>query len=201
MKLTNVLTCMVALTSAVLMPPSVSASLIAHYEFEELGSTTITADSSGNGHTGTLEGDSVIINDAERGNVYYGEVYDGTPGNGTGVNIDNTVAIPSLAANGGVTLAAWVKRSADNEGASTYAYVIGLGAGGDVPVMSLGIQDGTGAVYGYIEGAGSPDAQVAVAGAAGAVTDGVWTHVAITYDRANDVAKVYVDGTQSGFLS
>ena len=169
---------------------SASAGLVAHYEFE--GSTT---DSSGNGRTGTFEGNASITNDAARGNVYYGEKW--TSGTGTGMDINAAVAFPNLPTNGGVTLAAWVKRSSNKGSASSLACPIALGAGGDNPIVSIAVTT-SGKVYGYIEGTGSPDSQVAVGGADGAVADDVWAHIAITFDRANDIAKVYVDGLQSG---
>ncbi len=175
------------LTQAGDPPPNISVGLIAHYEFEQDNN-----DSSDNGHTGTVVGNGSIVNDAERGWVY------SNPDSTSYVDIDNTFEIPSLPADAGVTLAAWIKR--DNvtlDYAGNYAGVICLGRGGDNPIMEITIRN-DGALHGYIEGDGEGYDQVTLTSPAGAVTNEVWTHVAITFDRANDVAKLYVDGTQSG---
>ncbi len=167
-----------------------SAALVAHYEFESAPGG-ITPDSSGNGHSGTLEGTSAIVSDPTRGNVYSGQLW--TTGTiGSGVNINSTIAIPTLAANTGATFAAWINRSTTNGNASSGAYVIGLGESGDNPTMTLGINDTNGNIVGIVEGDGA-DTQVIVDGNT-AVANGVWTHIAITYDRVNNQAITYVNG-------
>ena len=175
---------LVTCVALLIVSQNASAALIAHYEFES-GFT----DSSGNGHTGTVTGGGVIVNDSERGNVYDNP-------SASFIDIDSTVAIPNLAANGGMTFAAWVNRdnfTASSSGSLTA--VIGLGVSGDNPVMLMGVAN-NGSLGGYFEGDGGSD-QVQLVGTAGEVTNEVWTHIAITYDRANNQAKSYVNGVLS----
>ena len=58
--------------------------------------------------------------------------------------------------------------------------------------MTLGINRQNRCVVGYIEGDGASDQVEAVGDTS--VSDGVWMHVAITYDRANNKAVSYVNG-------
>ena len=53
--------------------------------------------------------------------------------------------------------------------------------------------DANGRLNGWAEGAGAGDAQVEVTSLA-TVAAGTWTHVAISYDRANDLASLYING-------
>ncbi len=181
---------MIAGVIASLSMQNASADLVGFWKFESAPGG-VSADSSGNGRSGTLEGTAAIVSDPTRGNVYSGQLWT-TGTTGSGVNINSTIAIPTLAANAGATFAAWINRSTDNGNASSGAYVIGLGQSGDNPTMTLGIDDATGYVVGFVEGDGA-DTQVTVVGNT-AVANGVWTHIAITYDRVNNQAITYVNG-------
>lgn len=170
--------------------PAPETGLIAHYEFEDGPGSLRAADSSGNGHTGTLINGASIVNDPERGNVY---AYQN--GRGSHLDIDVTSLLPSLPSEEGLTLAAWVKLD-DDVRVGDFAGVLVLGQSGDNPVMMMTVNN-RGSVGGYVEGDGA-DRQVTLTGPAGAVAAGVWTHIGLTIDRAQDVAKLYVDGIQSG---
>ena len=163
--------------------------LVGQWEFEsEAGG--ITPDSSGNGHDGTLEGNATLTTDAQRGSVLE---LSGLGVDADGVNIDSTLEIPTLPAGRGVSLAAWIKRNADASAGDVFSYVIGLGSSGNFPIVTLGISDSTGFIRAFIEGDGAGSDQVDVDGDT-AVSDGVWTHIAVTFDRQNDEAITYVDG-------
>ena len=162
------------------------ATLIAHYEFE--GNYL---DSSGNGHTGTTVGSGSITNDLERGLVY------DNPGHPSYLDVDSTIEIPTLSANTGVTVAAWIKRDDTNLGEDgQYAAVIGLGTSGDNPIVLMAVRN-SGAMQVYVEGDGGSD-QVGMTGPSGAVSNEVWTHISVTLDRVNNIARMYVNGEQSG---
>jgi hypothetical protein len=167
--------------------------LVGKWEFEsEAGG--VTPDSSGNGHDGTLEGNANLTVDAERGSVLE---LSGLGAEAARINIDSTVEIPPLPAGRGATLAAWIKRNADTSAGDKYAYPIGIGQSGNFPIITIGIADATGFVTGFIEGDSGGNDQVEVIGDS-AVADGVWTHIAITYDRINNEAITYVNGVAQG---
>ena len=84
-----------------------------------------------------------------------------------------------------------------DSGGHKYGYIVAVGASGDIPVMSLGINDDTRFVTGFIEGDAEGDDQIMVVGD-NTVEGGVWTHVAITYDRVNNEAITYVNGVAQG---
>ncbi len=165
-----------------------SLGLIAHWDFETQ-SDGITPDSSGNGHSGRLEGKAQIVTDAERGNVLS---LSGFKSNGDGVDIDSVTEIPTLLEHRGVTFTAWIKRNSDASAGFRHGYIVALGASEDSPIMTLGINKSNRRVIGYIEGDGASD-QVEVVGDS-SISNGVWTHVAVTYDRANNKAFTYVNG-------
>jgi hypothetical protein len=164
-----------------------SAALVGLWEFESAPGG-LTPDSSGNGHSGTLEGNANLTVDAERGSVLE---LSGLLVDADAVNINSTIAIPTLPANGGATFAAWIKQNSDTSAGNEYAYVLGLGASGNAPVMTIGI-DVTGLVTAFIEGDGA-DTQATVTGDT-VVVGGVWTHIAVTYDRVNNQGITYVNG-------
>ncbi|MCH7224799.1 LamG-like jellyroll fold domain-containing protein [Haloferula sp. A504] len=167
--------------------------LVGKWEFEsEAGG--VTPDSSGNGHDGTLEGNANLTMDAERGSVLE---LSGLGVDADAVDIDAILEIPTLPSGRGVTLAAWIKRNADASAGDIYSYVIGLGDSGDIPIVTLGIDDATGLVKGFIEGELAGNDQVDVDGDT-VVTDGVWTHIAVTYNRINNEGITYVNGVAQG---
>jgi hypothetical protein len=162
--------------------------LIGHWEFENDAS-----DSSGNGHTGRFGGSATVVIDPVRGKVLS---LSGLQSNNDMVDIDSVKNIPDLLEHRGVTLAAWIKRNTDASAGSHFGYVVCLGASGDNPVMSLGIDQWSRMVTGYVEG-DEGEYQVRVSGDT-AVVNGEWTHVAITYDRVKDEAVTYVNGVAQG---
>ena len=107
--------------------------LIGHWEFEDSIGGEHTLDSSGNGHTATLIGSAEILSDPVRGKVLS---LSGLKSSNDMVDIDSVKNIPSLLAHRGLTLAAWIKRNDDASAGDKYAYVIGLGASRDKPVMT-----------------------------------------------------------------
>jgi hypothetical protein len=157
--------------------------LIGHWTFEALIDGDQAPDASGNGHTSHFEGGAGIVDDPVRGNVLSLAGKDM-------VDINKVKNIPNLLPHRGLTLAAWIKRTPSSSLETRYAYVIGLGQEGDNPIATLGIFNGV--VTGYIEGDGNTD-QVLVTGDT-LVKDGVWTHIAITFDRAENQAISYVNG-------
>ena len=161
--------------------------LIAHFEFEDGPGSSTAVDSSGNGHTGTLLGGASIINDVDRGLVYSGD------GDGSHLEFDSTVAVPNLAANGGVTLAAWVKVT-NLAGSDNTAAALTLGTTGNNPLVIMSVTSG--GLGGYIDSTGgSAQTSFPGAGTDGLVAQDIWTHIAITFDRFNHEAKLYVNGS------
>ena len=166
-----------------------TAALIAHHEFE--GGFT---DSTGNGHAAVPVGSGSLVSDPERGNVYHNPT---TTSPRSYLNIDGTVAIPNLPANAGLTLAVWVRREAYTAGSGgNLVGALALGAGGDAPIASIGVNN-SGAIVSYIEGSGGAD-QVFMSSANGLVANEVWTHLAVTFDRANNVGRLYLNGVRTG---
>lgn len=120
------------------------------------------------------------------------------------VDIGAQVNMPNLAANAGMTLALWVNPQnvffdgearphygSDTAANADFAHLVILGGYGNTPIMSLEL-DSSRRVHGWVEGDGT-DTQVEVTGDASIVAND-WTHIAITYDRANNEAKTYING-------
>jgi len=166
----------------------VARGLIGHWEFESQ-TDGVTPDSSGNGHSGRLEGNAAIVSDAERGKVL---ALSGLRSSGDGVNIDAIREIPTLLPHRGATLAAWIKRNPDSSAGYEHGYIVALGASGDAPIMTLGVSKDSRRPMGFIEGDGDAD-QAHVSGDTG-LLDGEWTHLAVTYDRAANQAITYLNG-------
>ena len=180
------------LTSTLLAGVPASAALIAHYQFE--GDFT---DSTGNGHTAIPVGSGSIVSDPERGNVYYNPT---TASPRSYLDFDGTVAMPTLPANAGLTLAVWIRRDVYTAGTTVptgnLVAALALGTGGDAPIASIGVNN-SGAIVSYIEGNGAAD-QVTMLSANGLVPNLVWTHLAVTFDRVNNVGRLYLNGVQAG---
>jgi ferric-dicitrate binding protein FerR (iron transport regulator) len=164
-----------------------SQGLIGHWRFEDAIDGVYTSDSSGNGHTGRLEGGAEVITDPVRGKVLS---LSGIPSSKDMVDIDSVKNISNLLANRGITLAAWVKLNSVSSTNLQYAYVVGLGQEGDHPIATLGVLNGV--VNGYLEG-DVASRQVGVTGDT-TIKAGVWTHIAITIDRVGNKAISYVNG-------
>ncbi|TWU26015.1 LamG-like jellyroll fold domain-containing protein [Bythopirellula polymerisocia] len=173
-------------------------------------------DLSGNGHHGdesgtwwNFDGDTIVNADlwddvgGARGGVFahrstHEQFYETQVRVGNAENnrviLDST---PSIAAGAGITLALWVNPEIDHVeygnivgGDAKFAHLIALGGYGVAPIVTIEL-DASKRVHGYIEGTGG--AQVEVTGV-GSVPANTWTHVAITYDRVNDVATTYING-------
>lgn len=106
---------------------------------------------------------------------------------------------PTIAANAGITLALWVNpetiHARGNNPDPKYAHLIALGAYGDNPIATIELSQpnaSTKYVHGWIEGNGA-DTQYEITGTTN-VAANAWTHIAITYDRVNNVAITYVNG-------
>lgn len=174
-------------TTSLPLNEGISQGLVGHWDFENTAYYSRTEDTSGNGHTGILQGDADIVTDPERGKVLS---LSGNASRKGMVDLDSVKNIPNLHAHRGLTLAAWIKRNPSSSSNLRYAYVIGLGQEGDHPIATLGVYNGV--IDGIIEGEeGSKQAQVA---GDISVKDGVWTHIAITIDRMENRAVSYVNG-------
>ncbi len=115
-----------------------------------------------------------------------------------GNNKNNLVEFTSMsdvAANAGVTLAAWINPETVHVVGGNpdpdFAHVIALGAYGDNPIMTIEL-DSSKRVHGWVEGNGA-DTQYEITGSA-SVSANAWTHIAITYDRVNNLATTYING-------
>ncbi len=103
---------------------------------------------------------------------------------------------PAIAAGGGITFALWVNPETTHSRSATnadpdFAHLIALGAYGDNPIATIEL-DSNKRVHGWIEGNGS-DTQYEITGTA-SIAANTWTHIAITYDRVNNVATTYING-------
>ncbi|MBN2211383.1 MAG: PEP-CTERM sorting domain-containing protein [Sedimentisphaerales bacterium] len=110
------------------------------------------------------------------------------------------ISTPTLAADGGLTIALWVnpetvhcreRTKTNNNPDCDFGHLVVLGAYGNAPIMSMEL-DADKHVHGWIEGDGT-DTQYEIIGT-GTVAANTWTHVAITFDRANDVVTTYING-------
>ena len=168
---------------------------VARYEFE--GNLD---DASGNGHTGTIVDNAMIVDDPQRGMVI--DIPDGT----SLVNIHSTVPIPAFAPQTSITLAAWIKRMDTENIGDNFRYAINLGANGDNPIVTLGV-GGNDTIISYIETdqpGGNLD-QVNVFGST-RIEPGVdpwehWHHLAVVHDRSTDLAHTYLDGSLDNTVS
>lgn len=150
-------------------------AIVGQYDFDD----GTADDGSGNSHNGTLVGDAVIINDAQRGKVLSldgdGDRVD--LGNGSWTNLGNNI-----------TIAAWIKvdefdvnyQTAVAKGNNTYR----LGRSGGKDGMAFLVTRDSG-------GYGS-----AFAGDNQGITvdDSQWHHIVGTYD--GDVVRIYIDGQE-----
>lgn len=172
--------------------------LIGHWKFEGVRDSLVP-DLSGNGQLGRMKGDAEIASDPERGQVLRLHNIGAKQGL---VALSSIKPIPSLLAHRGLTLALWVRRDIYTAGTNTdfgpgnLVAALALGASGDHPVATIGVNN-AGGITSFIEGDGGSD-QVHLLSADGLVSDEVWSHLAVTIDRENDVAKLYLNGVQVG---
>jgi chitodextrinase len=154
-------------------PSSPPAGLLAGYAFSE-GTGTVAADTSDNGHDGTVAGATWTT----------GRYGSGLSFNGSSGRVD----LPALGTfyDTGFTLEAWVKKRTT---ASDVA-VLGTWVGGESGGPMIWVHHGTGrynltlntgALASYLDSGRAPGV-------------GVWQHVAATYDGI--VARFYVDGAE-----
>ncbi len=152
--------------------PAVIAGLVASYAFGEGAGTTV-ADSSGNGHTGT------VANTAWTASGKFGPalVFNGT---------NAKVTIPDAATlhlSSAMTLEAWVKPASVTPSWRDVIYK------GDDNYFLEAVYPGGGPAGGVTTGSSD-----AFAGGSAALPVNTWSHIAATYDGAN--IRLYVNGVQ-----
>ncbi len=146
---------------------SESATLIGHWRLDEASGTT-TADSSGNGRTGTLVSGPGWID----GVIGSALAFDGA---------DDHVAIADLPAPTSISIAAWIR---PENGAGTDRIIVNKHNG----EYDLRL-DESGRLGATIGGVSLSDSAF-IFGA----EPGRWYHVAVTFDSASDAMRLYRDG-------
>ncbi len=164
-----------ATTSVTAATQAASPGLVAAYSFNE-GAGTAASDSSGSGNPGTISG-AVWTSSGKFGGAL---VFDG-------VNDSVTVADSnSLDLTGGLTLEAWVKQ--DSGGSGWHTAILKERPGG--LAYALYSKTSASGPSGHIQ-VGSTQARARYGTQ---LVNGVWNHVAATYDGA--AVRVYVNGAQ-----
>lgn len=137
------------------------------------GTGTTTADVTGNGYDGTLNGNVTWSPDTPSGSGY-SLAFDGTNG---------YVSVPSTfnAADGAFSATAWFNVTEHNNGHIILSQPAGTGA-----AVAWAAINGSGYIYSWLGGSRmlSPDS----------VTTGEWHQVAMTYDPDTQVKSMYLDG-------
>ena len=158
---------------------SSDSALVAAYDFE-----TDAIDVTANGHDGTI----TAADCKASGKVGTGCAFDGAT---------SYIQIPDDASlnfgSGDFSLEAWIKLTDYTSG---FAFgVLGKQVSGNDRYYLDYRGDLTDSVQGSIaDGANNID----INSANNAITDNNWHHVVLTVDQTNDIAKVFVDGIQSG---
>lgn len=151
------------------------SGLVAHWKFDE-GSGSTTADSSGNGNTGTISGATWTTS---------GKYDDALDFDGTNDRV-NVSDDDSLDLTTGLTIAAWVNRGTagdeyetvvfkNNSGNSDLVYLMYSESNTNQPGIWVNSSN-------FCKGTG--------------LSTGTWIHLAVTYDGSN--LKVFEGGTQVG---
>ncbi|MCI0619669.1 LamG domain-containing protein [Candidatus Wolfebacteria bacterium] len=162
---------------------TLSNGLVAYWKFDDNEVITTAADTTGNGHTGSVF------------NISASEWSDGSGFIGAAIAFDDDtserVEIPdtsSLFMGNTITLAAWVQRAGTSTTDAIYADL----RSGDVPTVEYDFEfqsNETQMVLYSNDGAGG---QVSVAGTIGSYNLNDWIHVAVTWDGSD--ARFYLDG-------
>ncbi len=148
---------------------------LVHYPFSETSGTS-TADASGNGKTGTLNGGASFSA--------------GQSGNAVTLNGTNGyVGMPAGIANGAteVTVATWVKAN----GLSNWTRIFDIGTGASNYMFLSPQPGGAGLRFAITTGGNGAEQQI---NSTTAFPTGVWKHVAVTI--SGSTGRLYVDGVQ-----
>lgn len=160
---------------------------LAHWKFDE-ASESVSIDSSGNGHTGTIVGAAKALGQLEGGLSFDGVndyVFASDPQSGgtTGIGLDMGAR--------DWTVAAWIKTAASGMVVTKMGFVGGGNADGWG--MSVSPNGTLGAV---LHKSGGATVNI-FSGDGTTVNDGDWHHIAVVFDRAGSMTR-YVDGVRSG---
>jgi len=170
-------------------------NLVGYWKFDDTSSgtaLTTAIDSSGWGNTGTLVGSPTWTT----GNVGSGAL----SFNGTSQYVQvGSVSTFDFGSSISFTLSAWVKTSSSGQqriiSTGHFGWTNGFflkasnaDSGTDVASVEAGIGAGT-----------VQSSSIAFSGTV-TTNDGNWHHIVVTFDQTNYVAKIYVDGIQSGIV-
>lgn len=156
-------------------PPPLPGNIVGHWKFDE-GSGTTASDSAGT-NIGTLLGDPTWV----AGKINQTLDFDGV-GDYVDVGQDSSIKVTS-----NLTLSAWINTSADPVG--RYQGII---ARGTYVAFMLHPTEDVLRVYATPSGGSGKEALRCSTGAS--LNDGLWHHVAVTYDGAT--WRAYVDGIE-----
>ncbi len=148
-------------------------------------------DQSGLQNVGTLTGMTPATDWIVAGHPRLGQALD-LGGAGHYVAIDST-RFPTLLASESATISCWL-RLADTPGGTLEA-MFAFGAGGDNPLMAVTIHSGRG-ISGILET--DTSGQIVLSTDGDKATVGQWHHVALVFDRNQNLAKRYLDGKVTG---
>ncbi|MCP4257865.1 MAG: LamG domain-containing protein [Planctomycetes bacterium] len=180
------LTYLVSFVLVLVMVSSVSAGLVAHWQFDE-GSGTTAVDSSGNGHDGTLQGDPQWV----AGMIGSGALsFDGSDGL---VDVGHD---ESLSMTDELTITVWVNVN----DLSTYYFLVCKQASGTAGDNYPGnyefrTEANTGALqFGHQEAEGE---QYTFYTSETSITAEQWYHVAVSFTK-EEFVEFYIDGVPAG---
>jgi len=170
-----------------LVSGSAHAALVGHWALDD-GSGTTASDSSGNGNTGTLNGDTAWTT----GHIGSGAAaFDGT---GDYINVPDSA---SLAVSTGITVAFWVNFASNPGGQKPLvgqAASLSSTTGWSVSLLTTG---GINASQGVTGGVGGNNKQLTSTGTAGT---GSWQHIAYVgqISGGNLIMTIFINGIASG---
>jgi hypothetical protein len=151
------------------------ADIMAYYPMDE-GSGTVVADTSGNGHNGTIEGTPTWVAGHDGTAVQFGT---------TGSNKINCGMWDNTSGTGKMTVACWVKMAT---GGTTYQGILANRTSYNAGDMYWALEVGTagGFYFGSLNGSQYNMGNLP--------TDGTWAHLAMTFDGTAVIA--YLNGAQ-----